>query len=584
MQIPTPIELGLPPALAGILRNPSGLILVTGPTGSGKSTSMASMIDVLNRNRACHIVTVEDPIEYLHINEMAAVSQREVGTDTESFDSALKSVLREDPDVVLVGEMRDLESISAALTIAETGHLVITTLHTNDSAQAIDRIIDVFATERRNQIQVQLAGTLLAVLYQRLIPKVNGGLVAAYELMVGVPAVRNLVREGKTRQLRNVVATHRADGMQTLENSLTEMVQEGLIDYDAATDASLYPQDIPKPQTSRGTDGGGGLMRPGSVASRSALPYQILAGVEPVRGGWLVAPGNLQGITLAPQPSYVLESLADVLDYRPSFTVVALHAPVGAPDEAGEWREADLAARDRLGRRRAAVVRAPSRAVLEAKSFEEARQIDPSLDIVQWRSLAKAAEAIREVQSWRQRIVWEVHPELALMEMNDGEPVEYGRRTQHGRKVRRELLITKLPGRRAGPGGPALRGPGGQAHRRPGRPVGGPPDHRPGHHPDGRGRQVERRRRPHGHRLLNSRLLISPGGAEERRRSTGVKGLVLCSGRVAEVRRSGRSGSKGSASSPPSSPAGRSGRCALPVWGPSRFTLGRSPAESRLSA
>jgi predicted RNase H-like nuclease len=187
-------------------------------------------------------------------------------------------------------------------------------------------------------------------------------------------------------------------------------------------------------------------MRGGPVASRSALPYEILAGVEPVRGGWLVAPGNLQGITLAPQPAHVLESLADVLDYRPSFAVVALHAPVGAPDEAGEWREADLAARQRLGRRRAAVVRAPSRAVLEAETFEDARLIDPSLDIVQWRSLAKAAEAIREVQSWRQRAVWEVHPELALMQMNDGEPVEYGRRTQHGRKVRRELLVSKLPG------------------------------------------------------------------------------------------------------------------------------------------
>jgi twitching motility protein PilT len=248
MQIPTPVELGLPPALSGILRNPSGLILVTGPTGSGKSTSMASMIDVLNRNRACHIVTIEDPIEYLHGNHMSAVSQREVGTDTESFDSSLKAVLREDPDVVLVGEMRDLESISACLTIAETGHLVITTLHTNDSAQAIDRIIDVFASERRNQIQVQLAGTLLAVLYQRLIPKLNGGLIAAYELMVGVPAVRNLVREGKTRQLRNVVATHRADGMQTLENALTELINAEVIDYETAVDASLYPQDIPKPR------------------------------------------------------------------------------------------------------------------------------------------------------------------------------------------------------------------------------------------------------------------------------------------------------------------------------------------------
>ncbi len=248
MEIPTPLDLGLPPALSGILRNPSGLILVTGPTGSGKSTSMASMIDVLNRNRACHIVTVEDPIEYLHANHRSAISQREVGTDTESFDTALKSVLREDPDVVLVGEMRDLESISAALTIAETGHLVITTLHTNDSAQAIDRIIDVFASERRNQIQVQLAGTLLAVLYQRLVPKIGGGLIAAYELMVGVPAVRNLVREGKTRQLRNVVATHRADGMNTLEHALTQLIEAGVIDYETAIDASLYPQDIPKPR------------------------------------------------------------------------------------------------------------------------------------------------------------------------------------------------------------------------------------------------------------------------------------------------------------------------------------------------
>jgi twitching motility protein PilT len=247
MRIPTPEELGLPDALAAILRSPSGLILVTGPTGSGKSTSMASMIDVLNKHRRCHIVTIEDPIEYLHENRKAAVSQREVGTDTESFDAALKAVLREDPDVVLVGEMRDLESISAALTIAETGHLVMTTLHTNDSAQAIDRIIDVFPAERRNQIQVQLAGVLLGVLYQRLLAKSGGGMCAAYELMVGVPAVRNLVREGKTRQLRNVVATHRADGMQTLENHLNELMHAGFIDYDHAVDASLYPQDIERP-------------------------------------------------------------------------------------------------------------------------------------------------------------------------------------------------------------------------------------------------------------------------------------------------------------------------------------------------
>jgi twitching motility protein PilT len=247
MQIPTPVELGLPTALSTILRSPSGLILVTGPTGSGKSTSMASMIDVINRNRPCHIVTVEDPIEYLHTNHKAAVSQREVGTDTESFANALRAVLREDPDVVLVGEMRDLDSISAALTIAETGHIVITTLHTNDSAQAIDRIIDAFPSDRRNQIQVQLAGTLLAVLYQRLVPRMGGGLIAAYELMLGVPAVRNLVREGKTRQLRNIVATHRSEGMQTLEHSLAELVNRNLVDYESALDASLYPQDISRP-------------------------------------------------------------------------------------------------------------------------------------------------------------------------------------------------------------------------------------------------------------------------------------------------------------------------------------------------
>ncbi len=248
MRIPTPSELGIPGVMAGILRNPSGIIMVTGPTGSGKSTTMAAMVDTINRTRPCHIVTIEDPIEYLHTNRVAAVSQREVGTDTESFDRALRSALREDPDVVMVGEMRDLDSIAFALTIAETGHLVLATMHTNDSAQTIDRIVDVFPAERRPQIQVQLAGTLLAVVYQRLVPKIDAGMVAAYEVMVGVPAVRNLVREGKTRQLRNVVATHRADGMQTLELALDSLIREGLIDYQTAVDSSLYPQDIPKPR------------------------------------------------------------------------------------------------------------------------------------------------------------------------------------------------------------------------------------------------------------------------------------------------------------------------------------------------
>jgi twitching motility protein PilT len=261
MKIPTPSELGIPGVMADVLRNPSGIILVTGPTGSGKSTTMAAMVDAINRNRPCHIITIEDPIEYLHTNDLAAISQREVGTDTESFDRALRSALREDPDVVMVGEMRDLESIAFALTIAETGHLVLATMHTNDSAQTIDRIVDVFPAERRPQIQVQLAGTLLSVIYQRLVPKVDVGMVAAYEIMVGVPAVRNLVREGKTRQLRNVVATHRADGMQTLEHALNTLVQQGQIEYQTALEASLYPQDIPKPQDLRAAAGNGAVGR-----------------------------------------------------------------------------------------------------------------------------------------------------------------------------------------------------------------------------------------------------------------------------------------------------------------------------------
>ena len=247
LRIPSPGELGIPSTVVDILRSPSGLVLVTGPTGAGKSTTMASMVDTINRTRACHIVTIEDPIEYLHANKMSAVSQREVGSDTESFDAALRSVLREDPDVVLVGEMRDLESIAACLTIAETGHLVIATLHTNDSAQALDRIIDVFPADRRPQVQVQLASTLLSVVYQRLLPRRQGGLVAAFEVMVGISAVRNLIREGKTRQLRNTVVTHRTDGMQTLEHDLNDLVRAGIIDYNTAVAASLHPRDILRP-------------------------------------------------------------------------------------------------------------------------------------------------------------------------------------------------------------------------------------------------------------------------------------------------------------------------------------------------
>ncbi len=245
--IPTLAELGLPSVAENLAEMPSGLVLLTGPTGAGKSTTLAALIDHVNLRRRCHILTIEDPIEYVHTHKRAVVSQREIGVDAHSFSTALRAALREDPDVILVGEMRDLESIAATLTLAETGHLVFATLHTNDTAQALDRIVDVFPSDRRDQIQVQLSATLRGVIYQRLLPKVGGGMVAAYEIMVGNNAVKNLVREGKTRQLRNVVATHQTEGMQTLEASLSLLVADGMITEEAATAVSLYPKEIKPP-------------------------------------------------------------------------------------------------------------------------------------------------------------------------------------------------------------------------------------------------------------------------------------------------------------------------------------------------
>ena len=242
--IPTPDDLGLPPALRELSLRHQGLILMTGPTGSGKSTTLASLVDLVNRNRGCHIITIEDPIEYIHDHKMAAVNQREVGTDTGSFGQALRSVLREDPDVLLVGEMRDLESIAFALTVAETGHLVFATLHTNDTAQSLGRMIDVFPAEQQAQIRVQLAAALSCVVYQRLVPRVDGGMIAAYEVLVATPAVRNLIKEGKTHQLRNSLVTGARDGMNTLEHSLSLLVQQGVVSLDDALARSLYPKDI----------------------------------------------------------------------------------------------------------------------------------------------------------------------------------------------------------------------------------------------------------------------------------------------------------------------------------------------------
>lgn len=237
-------ELGAPSAAHDLLLKPYGLVLVTGPTGSGKSTSLAAMIDRINQTRPVHILTIEDPIEYLHQHKVAMVNQREVGTDVVSFPEGLRSALREDPDVVLLGEMRDLDSISITLTLAETGHLVFATLHTNDAPQSLDRIVDVFPAERREQVQVQLAGTLQGVVSQRLLPAVGGGRVGAFEVLVANDAVRNLIREGKTRQLRNAMISAQQDGMQTLEMDLARLVASGMVTIETATEVSQFPKEI----------------------------------------------------------------------------------------------------------------------------------------------------------------------------------------------------------------------------------------------------------------------------------------------------------------------------------------------------
>ncbi len=245
--VPTMAELGVPEVLDRLVDLPHGLILVTGPTGSGKSTTQAAMIGHINERRPVHVLTIEDPIEYVHTRRQAVINQREVGIDVPSFSSALRSALREDPDVLLVGEMRDLETIQFALTLAETGHLVFATLHTNDTTQVVERLVDVFPAERQAQITVQVASTLSAVVHQRLLPRVGGGRVAAYEVLVATGAVRNLVREGKGGQLRNVLTTGLREGMQTLEMGLNALVRDGLVRYEDAVAYSQFPDEIRRP-------------------------------------------------------------------------------------------------------------------------------------------------------------------------------------------------------------------------------------------------------------------------------------------------------------------------------------------------
>lgn len=227
-------QLGLPPVVSKFADYPRGLVLVTGPTGSGKSTTLAAMINKINQERSSHIITIEDPIEYLHKSHRSVVVQREVHYDTYSFSAALRSALRQDPDVVLIGEMRDLETIAAAITIAETGHLVLATLHTNSAAQSIDRMIDVFPPHQQPQIRSQLSNILMAVCSQRLLPVIGGGRIAASEVLVATPAVRNIIREGKTHQLDAVIQTGTEFGMQSMDKTLAGLIHAGTISFDEA--------------------------------------------------------------------------------------------------------------------------------------------------------------------------------------------------------------------------------------------------------------------------------------------------------------------------------------------------------------
>jgi twitching motility protein PilT len=238
-------ELGLPPVLRDFTKKPRGFVLVTGPTGSGKSTTLAAMLDLINQERREHVMTIEDPIEFLHHHKGCIVNQRELGGDAKSFALALKAALRQDPDVILVGEMRDLETISTALTAAETGHLVFATLHTQDTAQTVDRIVDVFPPAQQHQVRVQLSVALQGIVTQQLLPTADGqGRVCAAEVLVPTPAVRNLIREGKTHQIYSVLQTGATHGMQTMDASLADLVRRQRITRELAEARSSSPEEL----------------------------------------------------------------------------------------------------------------------------------------------------------------------------------------------------------------------------------------------------------------------------------------------------------------------------------------------------
>jgi twitching motility protein PilT len=237
-------QLGLPPVVNKFANYPRGLVLITGPTGSGKSTTLAALVDKINTERAVHIITIEDPIEYTHKSKKSMIVQREVHYDTYSFSTALRSSLREDPDVVLIGEMRDLETIASAITIAETGHLVLATLHTNSASQSIDRMVDVFPPHQQPQVRSQLGNILQAICSQRLVPALGGGRVVAAEILVATPAVRNIIREGKNYQLEAIIQTGSEYGMQSMDRTLVNLIHGGVISYDEARNFAIDIEEL----------------------------------------------------------------------------------------------------------------------------------------------------------------------------------------------------------------------------------------------------------------------------------------------------------------------------------------------------
>ncbi|MGZ5322036.1 MAG: type IV pilus twitching motility protein PilT [Solirubrobacterales bacterium] len=271
-EIPTLADLNLPPVLQEFTKKPRGFVLVTGPTGSGKSTTLAAMLDVINREREEHILTIEDPIEFLHMHKRCIVNQREIGADAENFSLALKAALREDPDVILVGEMRDIETMSTALTAAETGHLVFATLHTQSTSQTVDRIIDVFPPEQQKQVRMQLSIALQGIVTQQLLPTADGSSrVAACEVLVPTPAIRNLIREGKTHQIYSAIQTSGSTGMQTMDSHLAQLCRMGKITRSLAEQRAAVPEELKRLL--------GGT--PAAVQERSptAMPDAGLAGV-----------------------------------------------------------------------------------------------------------------------------------------------------------------------------------------------------------------------------------------------------------------------------------------------------------------